>query len=130
MLNNLLLSVILGIVLIGTLYPIVAAAFGRAAVGRPAVLQQGGGAGRAAAGRGRWRRGRCCAGGATSAAALVERMTWPIAAARLRAGAAVVVFAPGIGVLPLLGLALAAGLAVASVAPLWKRNLRRTPLFT
>jgi cytochrome c-type biogenesis protein CcmF len=33
-------------------------------------------------------------------------------------------------VLPWAGLSLAAGLAVASVAPLWKRNLRRTPLFT
>ncbi|KHA63035.1 cytochrome c-type biogenesis CcmF C-terminal domain-containing protein, partial [Sphingomonas sp. Ant20] len=34
------------------------------------------------------------------------------------------------GVLPWAGLSLAAGLAVASVAPLWKRNLRRTPMFT
>ena len=38
--------------------------------------------------------------------------------------------AGGIGVLPLLGLALAIGVGVASFAPLWKRNLRRTPLFT
>jgi cytochrome c-type biogenesis protein CcmF len=30
----------------------------------------------------------------------------------------------------LLGLVLAAGTAAASIAPLWKRNLRRTPLFT
>ena len=35
-----------------------------------------------------------------------------------------------IGLLPLLALVLAAGLAVASVAPLWGRNLKRTPLFT
>ncbi len=34
------------------------------------------------------------------------------------------------GVLPLLGLALAIGVGAASIAPLWKRNLRRTPLFT
>src|SRR3546814_19067492 len=32
--------------------------------------------------------------------------------------------------LPLLGLTLAFGVGVASIAPLWKRNLRRTPLFT
>jgi len=30
----------------------------------------------------------------------------------------------------MLGLILAAGIAAASLAPLWKRNLRRTPLFT
>src|SRR3546814_9103537 len=30
----------------------------------------------------------------------------------------------------LLGLTLAFGVGVASIAPLWKRNLRRTPLFT
>jgi cytochrome c-type biogenesis protein CcmF len=35
-----------------------------------------------------------------------------------------------IGVLPLLGLSAAALVAVASVAPLWRRNLKRTPLFT
>jgi cytochrome c-type biogenesis protein CcmF len=40
-----------------------------------------------------------------------------------------VIFAPGIGLMSLLGLALAAGLAVASFAPLWGRNLRRTPLY-
>lgn len=39
-------------------------------------------------------------------------------------------FAGPIGILPLLGLVVAAGVAAASVAPLWKRNLRRTPLFT
>ncbi|HEV2079663.1 MAG TPA: cytochrome c-type biogenesis CcmF C-terminal domain-containing protein, partial [Allosphingosinicella sp.] len=37
---------------------------------------------------------------------------------------------PGIGLLPLLGLTLALGTAAASLAPLWRRNLRRTPLFT
>jgi cytochrome c-type biogenesis protein CcmF len=39
-------------------------------------------------------------------------------------------FAGHIGILPLAGLAVAALVAVASMAPLWKRNLRRTPLFT
>jgi cytochrome c-type biogenesis protein CcmF len=42
----------------------------------------------------------------------------------------VLLLAPGIGILPLLGLVVAAGVAVASVAPLWKRDLKRTPLFT
>jgi cytochrome c-type biogenesis protein CcmF len=61
--------------------------------------------------------------------AVIVRATWPIAAAAF-AFAALIVFAMPIGVLPLLGLTLAAGLAVASVAPLWGRDLRRTPLFT
>jgi cytochrome c-type biogenesis protein CcmF len=46
---------------------------------------------------------------------------------------AVAVFAllgRSIGALPLLGLMIAPAVAVASVAPLWKRDLRRTPLFT
>ena len=42
----------------------------------------------------------------------------------------VVLFAGKIGVLPLLGLVAAALVGVASVAPLWKRKLNRTPLFT
>ena len=44
-------------------------------------------------------------------------------------GAALVVLAP-LGVMPLLGLSLAAGLAVASVLPLVGRKPWRTPLFT
>jgi cytochrome c-type biogenesis protein CcmF len=38
--------------------------------------------------------------------------------------------APGMHLLSLLGLALAIGAGLASVAPLWRRNLLRTPLFT
>jgi len=60
---------------------------------------------------------------------LLKRMTWPVAASC----AALIVLVPfswGAGVMPLAALVLAAGLAVASVAPLWGRNLRRTPLFT
>jgi cytochrome c-type biogenesis protein CcmF len=41
----------------------------------------------------------------------------------------VVLLAPGIHVLPLLGLTAAAGVGLASLAPLYKRNLRRTPLY-
>ena len=124
--NNLLLSVILGVVLIGTLYPLVAASFGvQLSVGPPFFNKAAGPIALAlvvvmAAGPlVRWRH--------DDARAVLERTTWPIAAASF-AFAAVFAFAMPIGVLPLLGLSLAAGLAVASVAPLWKRDLRRTPL--
>jgi len=126
--NNLLLSVILGIVLIGTLYPLVAAGFGvQLSVGPPFFNKAAGPVALAlvvvmAAGPLlRWRR--------DNVQAVIVRATWPIATAAF-AFAALIVFAMPIGVLPLLGLSLAAGLAVASVAPLWGRNLRRTPLFT
>ncbi|WP_426260597.1 heme lyase CcmF/NrfE family subunit [Sphingomonas sp. DC1100-1] len=126
-LNNLLLSVILGIVLIGTLYPLVAAGFGvQLSVGPPFFNKAAGPVALAlvvvmAAGPLlRWRR--------DSANALLERMMWPVAAAGFT-GAGLVVLAPP-GVLPLFGLSLAAGLAVASVLPLLGRNPRRTPLFT
>jgi cytochrome c-type biogenesis protein CcmF len=61
--------------------------------------------------------------------ALAGRIALPVlvsAAACL----AIALLAPGIRILPFLGLALAFGVAAASLAPLWKRNLRRTPLFT
>ncbi|WNO52608.1 heme lyase CcmF/NrfE family subunit [Stakelama saccharophila] len=126
--NNLLLSVILGIVLIGTLYPLVAQAFGvKLSVGKPFFDETVGPialvlmAALAAGPLLRWRRDRL--------SALRDRMTVPIAVALLSV-AGIAVFARGAGVLPTLGLGLAAGLAVASVAPLWRRALRRTPLFT
>ncbi|ANC85671.1 heme lyase CcmF/NrfE family subunit [Sphingomonas sp. NIC1] len=126
-LNNLLLSVILGIVLIGTLYPLVAAGFGvQLSVGPPFFNKAAGPVALAlvvvmAAGPLlRWRR--------DSANALLERMMWPVAAAGFT-GAGLVVLAPP-GLLPLFGLSLAAGLAVASVLPLLGRNPWRTPLFT
>lgn len=126
-LNNLLLSVILGIVLIGTLYPLVAAGFGvQLSVGPPFFNKAAGPVALAlvvvmAAGPLlRWRR--------DSTNALLERMMWPVAAAGFT-GAGLVVLAPP-GVLPLFGLSLAAGLAVASVLPLLGRNPWRTPLFT
>jgi cytochrome c-type biogenesis protein CcmF len=68
----------------------------------------------------RWRRDRL--------KEAARRLILP-AAATLAAVALVVILAPGIGILPLLGLVLAFGVGAASVAPLWKRNLRRTPLF-
>ena len=127
-LNNLLLSVILALVLLFTLYPLVAAGFGvQLSIGKPffdrfigpiaLVLL----AAMAAGPLVRWRR--------DEAGAVLERLFVPIAVV-LFAFAGLVVLGGGIGVLPLIGLALAAGLAVASVAPLWRRNLRRTPLAT
>ena len=127
-LNNLLLSVILGIVLIGTLYPILAQAMGQQlSVGPPFFNKTTGPialclvAAMAAGPLLRWRR--------DEANALLQRMTVPIAAAVL-AMAAVFVAAPGTGWMEVVGLGLAAGLTIASFAPLWKRNLLRTPLFT
>jgi cytochrome c-type biogenesis protein CcmF len=125
--NNLLLSVILGVVLIGTLYPLVAAGFGvQLSVGPPFFNAAAGPIALAlvvvmAVGPLlRWRR--------DEASALLDRLIWPIAAAGFT-GAGLVALAPP-GVMPLLGLSLAAGLAVASVLPLIGRNPWRTPLFT
>ncbi len=124
--NNLLLSVILGIVLIGTLYPIVAASFGvQLSVGPPFFNKAAGPialalvAVMAVGPLLRWRR--------DEVRAVVGRVALPIAATVVAAVALLFVWP---GVLPWAGLSLAAGLAVASVAPLWKRNLRRTPMFT
>ena len=126
--NNLLLSVILGIVLIGTLYPLAAAGFGvQLSVGPPFFNSTAGVIALllvALVGVGpllRWRR--------DDAEAVLARMTGPIAVALFTA-AAVFAFNGWIGALPLLGLSLAAGLAAGSVAPLIGRDLRRTPLFT
>ena len=125
--NNLLLTVILALVLIGTLYPIVAAGFGvQLSVGPPFFDKTIGpialilAAIMAAGPLLRWRR--------DDGKAVLARMIAPAAITAIT----LVLFAAfggGIGILPLFGLSLAAGLAAASVAPLWKRNLRRTPLF-
>ncbi len=125
--NNLLLSVILGLVFIGTLYPLVTQAMGEEiSVGPPYFNRVAGpialalvavmGAGPLL----RWRR--------DDWRELVRRYAAPVlisAAALLL----LVLFAPGIGILPLLGLTIAPAIAAASVAPLWRRNLRRTPFF-
>ncbi len=124
--NNLLLSVILGIVLIGTLYPIVAASFGvQLSVGPPFFNKAAGPialllvAVMAVGPLLRWRR--------DDAKKVLRRVMLPIGATLITAIALLFVWP---GVLPWAGLSLAAGLAVASIAPLWKRNLKRTPLFT
>ena len=125
--NNLLLSVILGLVFIGTLYPLVTQALGReisvgppyfnSAIGPIALLLA------AIMTLGpmlRWRRDQL--------RALANRIAAPVllSAALLLV---IVLLAPGTHWLPVLGLAIAPGVAIASVAPLWRRNLRRTPLF-
>lgn len=123
--NNVALSAILGIVLLGTLYPLLTEAFGvRVSVGPPyfnpvaaiffvpmlIVLAIGPLL--------RWRRDR------------FTRVRAPAVAA---AGAALVALLAawligGIALLPLIGMTLAAGVAVASFLPLRGRSLRRLPL--
>ena len=126
--NNLLLSAILGIVFFYTLYPLgVEAVTGeKLSIGPPYFNKFAGPIALAlitVMGLGpllRWRRDR--------AREAIGRYSVPllISAAALLA---LVLLTPGIGLLPLLGLGLAPGVAAASLAPLWKRNLRRTPLF-
>src|SRR5690606_38789271 len=123
--NNVALSAILGIVLLGTLYPLLTEAFHvKVSVGPPyfnpvgaiffmpmlVVLAVGPLL--------RWRRDS------------FERIQAPVIAIAVVAVAVlagVYVFA-GIALLPLLGMALAAGVAVASFMPLRGRSLRRLPL--
>ncbi|HET9428588.1 MAG TPA: heme lyase CcmF/NrfE family subunit, partial [Allosphingosinicella sp.] len=126
--NNLLLSAILGIVFFYTLYPLgVEAVTGeKLSIGPPYFNKFAGPIALAliaVMGIGpllRWRRDR--------AREAIGRYAVPllISAAALLL---LIIFAPGIGILPLLGLGFAPGVAAASLAPLWKRNLRRTPLF-
>jgi len=124
--NNLLLSVILGIVFVGTLYPLIAEALSgeKLSVGPPyfnsvasplalilAALML-------IAPQLRWRR---------DAAPILPRLA-PGMLVAIAALVASFILAPGIGLLPRLGLALGAGLLPASVQPLFGRSLRRTPL--
>jgi cytochrome c-type biogenesis protein CcmF len=125
--NNLFLSVILALVLIGTLYPLATEAVGeQISVGPPYFNAVTGPIALALVivmAMGpllRWRR--------DSFGALVRRLALPVLLSALTLFA-VVLLAPGIGILPLLGLVLAIGVGLASLAPLWKRKLRRTPLF-
>lgn len=127
--NNLLLSVILVIVMIGTLYPLVlelltgtqisvGAPYFNAAAGPVALILM---LVMAAGPLMRWRR--------EEASNVVRRLALP-ALALVVAAIGVLLLAGPIKWLPALGIIVAIGVGVASVAPLWKRNLRRTPLFT
>ena len=123
--NNVMLSATLGIVLIGTLYPLLAEAFGaKVSVGPPyfnpmsalfvlpmlVVMAIGPLL--------RWRRDKF--------SRVRGRLVVP---ALLVLGVLVAVgTTTAIGVLPLLGLALAVGIGLASLLPLRDRALRRTPL--
>ncbi|SEJ87936.1 cytochrome c-type biogenesis protein CcmF [Sphingobium sp. AP50] len=127
--NNLLLSVILGIVLIGTLYPLMTEAFGhKVSVGAPYFDRIAGPLALAlmvvlAAGPlTRWRR--------DSASAVGKRLIVPALLLVVAAGALAILAWGRIGILPFLGLVIAIAVGAASIAPLWKRKLLRTPLFT
>jgi cytochrome c-type biogenesis protein CcmF len=125
--NNLLLSVLLGLVFVGTIYPLITEALGwKISVGPPYFNAVAGPVAlllvvvMAIGPMLRWRR--------DTLKAMPVRIAVPVllsAATFL----ALTVFAPGTRVLPLLGMSLAPGVAAASIAPLWGRNLRRTPLF-
>ncbi|MEO9463297.1 MAG: heme lyase CcmF/NrfE family subunit [Marinomonas sp.] len=125
--NNVMLSVILGIVLLGTLYPLLTEAFDvRVSVGPPYFNPVGAifvvpmllvmGVGPLL----RWRGDSW------------ERLKMPvlIIAAILVVLAAAVFFLGDMSVLAWIGLVLAGGLAVASFMPLRGRNLRRVPIAT
>ncbi len=125
--NNLFLSVILALVLIGTLYPLATEALGeQISVGPPYFNAVTGPIALALVivmAMGpllRWRRDRF--------GELARRLALPVLLSALTLFA-VILLAPGIRILPLLGLVLAIGVGLASLAPLWKRKLRRTPLF-
>ncbi|MFB0613396.1 heme lyase CcmF/NrfE family subunit [Aurantiacibacter poecillastricola] len=123
--NNVGLSAILGIVLLGTLYPLLTEAFDvRVSVGPPyfnpvsaifflpmlVILAVGPLL--------RWRE---------DSFARIRMPVLVIGAAAVAALVAVLLLTD-IGFLPLLGLALAAGVAIASFMPLRSRNIRRVPL--
>ena len=123
--NNVMLSAILAVVLLGTLYPLLAEAFGtRVSIGPPyynpvtavfavpmlLVLLVGPML--------RWKRDK------------LSRVRVPVAlcVAILAAALTALIFFTGAGVLPTIGLAVAAALALASWFPLRGRKLRRVPL--
>jgi len=127
--NNLLLTVILIVVMAGTLYPLALEGFtgAKISVGAPYFNSVAGPLAlvlmliMAAGPLLRWR---------SDQPALLLRRVAPALLVGVIALAVLIAFAGPIGLLPLFGLAVAALVAVASLAPLWKRNLARTPLFT
>jgi len=126
--NNLLLTTILALVLLGTLYPIVAEAMGeKISVGPPYYNKVAGPLALIL----------CLvmvAGPLLSWRKDDGKKLWLRLPAAVLAGAVVlfslILFGGKVGVLPLLGMTVAGIVGVASLAPLWGRNLRRTPLPT
>jgi cytochrome c-type biogenesis protein CcmF len=126
--NNLLLSVILGIVFVGTLYPLIVEAVSgeKLSVGAPYFNAVAGPLALVLAvlvGIGpllTWRR---------QTRPVLPRLKLPALAAAT-ALLITIVTAPGIGILPRLAFTAAAFLAVAAVVPLTNRNPLRTPLAT
>ncbi len=127
-LNNLLLSIILGVVLIGTLYPIFAQSFGQQiSIGPPyfnlvtgsitLVLCVALSVGPLM----RWRR---------QARLDALKPAVPALVAGLGIAIWVGIASPATGWLPLLGLGVAAATAIASFSPLFGRKWHRVPLFT
>ncbi|ABC62866.1 heme lyase CcmF/NrfE family subunit [Erythrobacter litoralis] len=125
--NNVMLSAILGVVLLGTLYPLLAEAFNaRVSVGPPyfnpvsAVFAVPMFLVLAVGPLLQWRKDR------------FSRIKTPV----MISGAALVLALVGLGlfvdmsILALIGFALAIGLGVASLQPLWGRNLLRVPTAT
>ena len=116
-LNNLLLSAVLGIVLVGTLYPLIveAASGEKLSVGPPYFNTAAGPlalalvAAMAAGPLLSWRRDRL--------REVARRIALPILVAAL-ALLALILLVPGLRILPLLGLMLALGVGAASLAPL------------
>ena len=124
-LNNVLLSTILGIVLIGTLYPLAAEAMGdRISVGPPyfnkatiplgIIIMLALIVGPSL----RWRR--------DEASRISKPAIWALGVMAVVA-ISLVVSAPNAGIFPILGIILAAGVAVSAFFPLLGRNLKRTP---
>ena len=125
--NNIFLSVILAVVLVGTLWPLAAEAMGeKISVGPPYFN-------RATVPIGlllmlalmvgpllRWR---------SDDGARLKRLMAPLLAA-LVMGMYLFIQWPDAGLFPILSLTLAVGLAIASVLPLFGRNLLRTPVTT
>jgi cytochrome c-type biogenesis protein CcmF len=126
--NNLLLCVVLALVFMGTIYPLATEALGvKVSIGAPYFNLVAGPFAlllvivMALGPLMRWRRDRL--------REVAKRIALPILLTAV-ALLLVVLLAPGMRILPLLGLVLSLGVGAASVAPLAKRNLLRTPLFT
>ena len=124
--NNLFLSVILGVVFVGTLYPLIAEAVTgeKLSVGPPYFNAVAGPLTLIVAAlmligpQLRWRR---------DSAPVVARLA-PGVVVAVTVLVATILTAPSMAILPRLGLALGAGLVPASLLPLAGRSLRRTPL--